>query len=63
MMTDAATAYLSPPRREVRCPHCDHVLFDRIVIRSRVVRVCPDGSVEAKCRCKHWLPLPLVYTD
>lgn len=55
------TSYIMPPREEVRCK-CSHVMFDRIIIRSRALRVAPDGSVEGKCRCKRWLKLPLIYT-
>jgi|GEM_PF-1893265 len=56
------TAYIMQERREVRCS-CNRVLFDRLVVRARVVRVNPDGSTEGKCRCKRWVRLPLQYCD
>ena len=48
-------------RPAVRCGTCRQVVFDGIVIKSRVVRVLPRG-VEAKCRCKQWVAVPLVYS-
>lgn len=50
----------SCPVPPVRCD-CGHVLFDAVVFRSRVLRRLPDDSIEAKCRCKRWVKLPLVY--
>ncbi|TKA91825.1 hypothetical protein FAZ79_00530 [Guyparkeria sp. SB14A] len=49
-------------RPEVRCPQCNQVLFDGIVVKSRVLRVLPRGA-EAKCRCKTWVRVPLTYSD
>ena len=63
-MIDTATVvpiHKNCPRGTVRC-ECGHPLFDGIVVRARVVRRRPDNTFEAKCRCKRWLPLPLVYT-
>jgi len=51
-----------PERQEVRC-RCNRVVFDRLVVRARVVRVNPDGTAEGKCRCKRWVRLPLKYTE
>lgn len=48
------------PRPEIKCA-CGHRLFDGLVIRSRVVRVTPRGECEALCKCKLWLPVPLIY--
>ncbi len=50
----------APLRPAVRCPHCGHVLFDGLVIKSRVIRLTRTGA-EAKCRCKAWVPVPLRY--
>lgn len=47
-------------RPELRCPQCNQVIFDGIVIKSRIVRVLPRGA-EAKCRCKTWVPVPVSY--
>ena len=50
------------PRLRVRCV-CDHVLFDGVVVRSRVVRLLPRGGAEALCRCKRWQLVPLTYDE
>lgn len=47
-------------RPAVRCPHCGHVIFDGLVIKSRIVRVLPVGA-EAKCQCKAWVMVPIHY--
>lgn len=47
-------------RQPVKCPHCRTVLFDGIVLKSRVVRLLPKGG-EAKCRCKRWVQVPVTY--
>ena len=47
-------------RPPVKCPTCRTVLFDGIVLKSRVVRLLPKGG-EAKCRCKRWVPVPVSY--
>jgi hypothetical protein len=49
-----------PFRPAVRCPNCNNMLFDGEVIKSRIIRVLLNGS-EAKCRCKKWVAVPLVY--
>lgn len=54
------TSSPQPIRPEVKCPTCRTVLFDGIVIKSRVVRLLPKGA-EAKCRCKRWVPVPVTY--
>lgn len=36
------------------------MLFDGLVIRSRVIRLLPRGA-EAKCKCKRWLAVPVAY--
>jgi len=47
-------------RPAVRCPQCGHVIFDGLVIKSRIVRVLPVGA-EAKCQCKSWVAIPVFY--
>lgn len=49
-------------RPTVRCGTCQAVIFDGLVIKSRVVRVLPRGA-EAKCRCKTWVPVPVTYWE
>ena len=53
-------ANMAPIRPEVRCHQCGQVIFDGLVIKSRVVRLLPIGA-EAKCRCKAWVKMPVVY--
>ncbi|MES9882253.1 MAG: hypothetical protein ABW185_15375 [Sedimenticola sp.] len=48
-------------RPQVRCPTCQTVIFNGLVIKSRVLRLLPAGA-EAKCRCKAWVPVPVVYS-
>lgn len=48
------------PREQVRCV-CSHLIFDGLVVKSRVVRLLPRGGAEALCRCKRWLAVPLSY--
>lgn len=55
-MKPATVETIRPP---VTCA-CGHKIFDGLVIRSRVVRILANGS-EAKCRCRHWVPLPVGY--
>lgn len=55
------SAKVSALRAEVRCGACKAVLFDGLVIKSRVVRVLNSGA-EAKCRCKAWVPVPVTYS-
>ena len=50
-----------PAAHSVRCG-CGHVIFDGIVIKSRVVRLLPTGGIEAKCRCKAWVDLSIRYS-
>ena len=41
---------------------CGRVIFDGVVIKTRVLRVRPDGQAEVKCRdCKGWVTVPLAY--
>ena len=47
-------------RPVVKCI-CQHKIFDGLVIKSRVIRVLPDGA-EALCRCKKWVKVPLRYS-
>ena len=47
-------------RPSVRC-ECGSVVFDGLVVKSRIVRVLPKGA-QAKCRCKRWVPVPLTYS-
>ncbi|PHS23484.1 MAG: hypothetical protein COA83_09605 [Methylophaga sp.] len=49
-------------RPQVRCPHCRSVIFDGLVIKSRIIRVLFCGA-EAKCYCKAWVVVPLVYSE
>lgn len=66
-MSQTATAFVddtdtSPvPMAPVACACCGHVVFDGIVIKSRVVRLLPRGGAEAKCRCKRWVAVPATY--
>lgn len=48
-------------RPRIRCSHCGHVIFDGTAIRSRVVTV-GEGNSLAKCRCKHWVSVPVVFS-
>jgi len=42
--------------------NCRAMIFDGVVVKSRVVRVAPAGSCEAKCaQCKDWVRVPLRY--
>jgi DNA replicative helicase MCM subunit Mcm2 (Cdc46/Mcm family) len=51
-----------PIRPAVHCG-CKHVVFDGLVIKSRVVRVLPKGA-EAKCkRCGQWVSVPVTYSS
>ena len=52
---------LDAVRPQVQC-YCGHVIFDGIVVKSRVVRVLPRGGAEALCRCKRWQPIPVTYS-
>lgn len=61
-MTEAAPAYITPQRQEINCS-CGRIVFDKLIIRCRVIRVNPDGSAEGKCRCKRWNKLPLIYKE
>lgn len=64
MRTSEAVAAVQPVsslRPPVRCPACRFVVFDGLVVKSRVLRVLARGA-EAKCRCKTWVSLPLAYT-
>ena len=54
-------AFADCPRTIVRC-ECGHALFDGLVIKSRVIRVLPNGHGEALCRCKRWKMVPMVYS-
>lgn len=49
-------------RPPVSCGQCRSELFDGLVVKSRVIRVLPNGQAEAKCkRCREWVRVPLVY--
>ncbi len=62
LLRTATVVDLTGPRRRVVC-HCNHVIFDGIVIKSRVVRLLPRGGAEALCRCKAWVAVPATYSD
>ena len=53
----APVARALPP---LRCG-CGFELFDGQALRARVLLVQADGSVQAKCRCKRWVVVPLRY--
>lgn len=56
----AAESRVAPLRPAVRCA-CRQVIFDGLVIKSRVVRLLPDGA-QAKCRqCRAWVRVPCTY--
>lgn len=57
-MQSAATKTREPAR--VACPHCARVVFDGGVVRARVLKVLDHGCM-AKCQCKAWIRVPLVY--
>jgi len=59
----AAANKITQQRREVNCLRCGRNIFNGIVIRSRVIRVLPDGRCQAKCRCAEWQAVPLRYTE
>lgn len=48
-------------RPKVRCSFCGHVVFDGLAVKSRVV-VLDDSNAKAKCRCKHWVSVPVAYS-
>jgi hypothetical protein len=48
------------PRAKVICPRCEHVIFDGEAVLSRCVLV-EDHGAKAKCKCKEWVRVPLVY--
>ncbi|MDH5633619.1 MAG: hypothetical protein OEZ10_11570 [Gammaproteobacteria bacterium] len=49
-------------RPHVACTQCKSVVFDGVALKSRVVRILPAGTAEAKCRqCKGWVKVPVVY--
>ncbi len=60
-MTTVNNLIESGPRPKVNCPYCDRELFDGIVVKSRVIRINPDGQANAKCRCTKWVTVPLQY--
>lgn len=49
-------------RPRIRCSHCGHVIFDGQAIKSRVV-VLDTTQARAKCKCKAWVSVPVVYHD
>lgn len=64
-MTPTKAKVLAHPARpaEVRCS-CGFSVFDGDVVRARVVRLVDGGAgAEAKCRCKQWVRVPLMYSD
>jgi len=56
----AAQQIAETERPCVKCPKCHKIIFDGDVIKSRIVKVLPTGA-EAKCSCKSWVSVPLVY--
>lgn len=60
-MTSAAVRMPIPEARaKVICPQCHHVVFDGQAVLSRCVLV-EDHGAKAKCKCKEWVRVPLVY--
>lgn len=47
------------PRPRVQCK-CGHVVFDGEVLLSRCVLIEAHGA-RAKCKCKEWVRVPLIY--
>ena len=56
-----STKPIEPIRPAVHCHQCGQKVFDGLVVKSRIVRVLLHGA-EAKCRCKAWVQVPLVYS-
>ncbi len=56
----AALKTTEPLRHPVRCT-CGHLIFDGAAIKSRVVLLDTAGG-KAKCRCKRWVSVPVVYS-
>ncbi len=56
----ASSGYEEP--KPITC-RCGHKLFDGQIFRVRVLKVCRDGQVRAKCQCKSWQLIPLRYDD
>ncbi len=54
------TAVPSSKPQPVICPHCGFTIFDNEVIRSRCVKPI-DGT--AKCRCKQWVNVPIIFSQ
>lgn len=54
--TTERAAPLHPP---VHCPQCGFKIFDGRVIKARIVTIIPEPW--AKCRCKHWVQMPIKY--
>lgn len=50
---------VTPLRTPIVC-ECGREIFDGQIVRARVLRVVP--SVQAKCRCKRWVSVPLKLT-
>lgn len=64
VLSEDAASYgnVAPIRPEVRCS-CGAVIFDGLIIKSRVLRVLKLGA-EAKCkRCREWVSVPLTYAN
>lgn len=60
MMQQLQTVPTQKTRQPIRCPHCGKAVFDGDVIKSRVLKIFASHS-EAKCQCKTWVKIPLVY--
>lgn len=60
MSNEASRSEVIPLRPPVHC-ECGRVIFDGEVITSRVVRLFPVAA--AKCRCKRWVVVPVVYSS
>lgn len=41
---------------------CGFKIWDGEVVRSRVLRIRPDGYFDAKCKCKRWIKLPVTFS-
>lgn len=59
-MKPALALIPTPERDRVICPACKHVIFDGTAVLSRCVLI-EDHGAKAKCKCKEWVRVPLVY--
>lgn len=60
MTNNACATVEQNTRPKVRCTFCGHTIFDGQAIKSRVV-ILDSQTAKAKCRCKHWVSVPVSY--